>query len=88
MQKQTNRKEQFGRPPHNIRFASTSYAATALCCRMVDQIGQSLGSLLGSCCCAGPVHNAHGRKFTTFPYWVKGKKTVWPNEPMSRRHRY
>jgi hypothetical protein len=67
MQEQTNRKGQFGKPPHNVRFASTSYATTALCCRMVDRIGHRHQSLIGSCCCAGPVRDAHGRKFTNFP---------------------
>ncbi|AIM36180.1 hypothetical protein KO02_05325 [Sphingobacterium sp. ML3W] len=79
MQKQTNRKGQFGKPPYRIGVASASYATTAICCRMVDRIGQSLRSLLGSCCCAGPVHDAHGRKFTSFPIGYK-EKLFWSNK--------
>ncbi|MFD2903811.1 hypothetical protein [Sphingobacterium anhuiense] len=75
MQEQTNRKGQFGKPPHRKGLAGVCYATTAICCRMVDRIGHHHHSLKGSCCCAGPVRDAHGRRFTTFPIGQGTKKT-------------
>nr|WP_315398356.1 hypothetical protein [uncultured Sphingobacterium sp.] len=72
---QKNSTGQSRRQPKGRRFASSimSYGSTAMSCRTAGQIAVNRRSLLGSCCCAGPVRDAHGRRFTTFPYWVRGK---------------
>lgn len=66
---------QSGKQPQQDRLASTifSYRSTAMSCRPAGQIAADRKSLLGSCCCAGPVRDAQGRKYATFPYWVRGK---------------
>ncbi|MCS3556202.1 MULTISPECIES: hypothetical protein [unclassified Sphingobacterium] len=75
MQQQKTNKAQSGKQPKRRRFASSmmSYESTAMSCRTARQIAINRRSLMGSCCCAGPVRDAHGRRFTTFPYWVRGK---------------
>ncbi|MEN5378899.1 hypothetical protein [Sphingobacterium kitahiroshimense] len=78
---QTNSTGQSGRQPKGRRFASSimSYGPTAMSCRTAGQIAVNRRSLLGSCCCGGPVRDAHGRKFTTFPCWVRGNIS-WSNK--------
>lgn len=75
MQQQKTSKGQSGKQPKGRRFTSSmmSYGSTAMSCGTAGQIAVNRRSLLGSCCCAGPVRDAHGRRFTTFPYWVRGK---------------
>lgn len=34
-----------------------------------SRIAEDQWTLPGSCCCAGPVRDRHGRRFTTFPPW-------------------
>ncbi|WP_293924794.1 hypothetical protein [Sphingobacterium sp. UBA6320] len=73
---QKNSTGQSGRQPKGRRFASSmmSYKSTATSCRTAGQIAINRRSLLGSCCCGGPVRDAHGRRFTTFPRYGTGKK--------------
>lgn len=73
---QQNSTGQSGRQPKERRFASSgmSYKSTATSCRTAVQIAVDRRSLLGSCCCAGPVRDAHGRRFTTFPRLWYGEK--------------
>ncbi|MEN5059087.1 hypothetical protein [Sphingobacterium kitahiroshimense] len=75
---QKNSTGQSGRQPKGRRFASSmmSYRSTAMSCRTAGQIAVIRRSLLGSCCCAGPVRDAHGRKFTTFPAMRYGEKLI------------
>ncbi|KKX47300.1 hypothetical protein [Sphingobacterium sp. IITKGP-BTPF85] len=69
MQQKKTSKGQSGRQPKNGRYASSmmSYESTAMSCRTAGQIMVNRRSLFGNCCCAGPVRDAHGRRFTTFP---------------------
>ncbi|MCW2260097.1 MULTISPECIES: hypothetical protein [Sphingobacterium] len=73
---QTNSTGQSGRQPKGRRFASSmmSYGSTAMSCRTAGQIAVNRRSLLGSCCCAGPVRDAHGRRYTLFPRKWYGEK--------------
>lgn len=66
---QKNSTGQSGRQPKERRFASSimSYGSTAMSCSTAGQIAVNRKSLLGGCCCAGPVRDAQGRKYTTFP---------------------
>ncbi|MEN5379078.1 hypothetical protein [Sphingobacterium kitahiroshimense] len=81
MQQQKTNKGQSGRQPKRRRFASStmSYGSTAMSCRTAGQIAVNRRSLRGNCCCAGPVRDEHGRRFTTFPYWVRGNIS-WSNK--------
>ncbi|MBB2951556.1 hypothetical protein [Sphingobacterium sp. JUb56] len=76
MQQQKTNKGQSGRQPKGRRFASSmmSYGSTTMSCRTARQIAVNRRSLRGNCCCAGPVRDAHGRRFTTFPRKWYGKK--------------
>lgn len=69
MQQQKASKGQSGKQPKGRRFTSSmmSYGSTAMSCGIAGQIAINRRSLRGNCCCAGPVHDAHGRRFTTFP---------------------
>ncbi|UPZ35804.1 hypothetical protein MUB18_17010 [Sphingobacterium sp. PCS056] len=73
---QQNSTGQSGRRPKGRRFASSrmSYKSTATSCRTAVQIAVERRSLLGSCCCAGPVRDAKGRRYTTFPRLWYGEK--------------
>jgi len=73
---QTNSTGQSGRQPKGRRFSSSimSYGSTAMSCRTAGQIAINRKSLLGSCCCAGPVRDAHGRRYTLFPRKWYGEK--------------
>ncbi|WP_447767598.1 hypothetical protein [Sphingobacterium faecium] len=73
---QQNSTGQSGRRPKGRRFASSrmSYKSTAISCRTAGQIAVDRRSLLGSCCCAGPVRDAKGRRYTTFPRLWYGEK--------------
>ncbi|MEN5054534.1 hypothetical protein [Sphingobacterium kitahiroshimense] len=76
MQQQKTSTGQSGRQPKGRRFASSmmSYGSTARSCRTARQIAVNRRSLLGSCCCAGPVRDAHGRRYTLFPRKWYGEK--------------
>lgn len=69
MQQQKTSKGQSGKHPKNGHFASSmmSYGSTAMSCGTAGQIAVNRRSLRGNCCCAGPVRDAHGRRYTTFP---------------------
>jgi len=82
MQQQKTNKAQSEKQQKNGRFASSmmSYGSTAMSCGTAEQIAVNRKSLQRSCCCAGPVRDAHGRRFTTFPRKMVRGKSFWSNK--------
>ncbi|MDF2514875.1 MAG: hypothetical protein K0R59_171 [Sphingobacterium sp.] len=71
-QTQTNGKGQGGRPTPEKCATSPMWnhperRHSAALTEVTHALAGDQQILPGSCCCAGPVRDRHGRKFTTFP---------------------
>lgn len=68
-QQDTNQKGFTERQPNctNQDSLHASFWPSALRCKEVDQLALGSKIQLGSCCCAGPVRDAQGRRYAPFP---------------------